>query len=228
MRPRTDPATVRKLAFLLLMAGTASGQDELLRYTVNWPSGLSLGEGRLEARGDGDFREFELVLDAAVPGFAVADRYRSRATADFCSLEFEKNAVHGQRKTNEKTTFDYRKKVARRATVGGKSAETPFEGCARDALDFLFFLRRELRQGRVPPAQTVTEGAAYQVRLEYAGAQDIRVNEKSMRTDRFLVTAKGPAASHNFEIFFGRDAARVPVMVRAPLGAGVFSMELAP
>jgi hypothetical protein len=217
------------LLTLLITAAAAAEDTELLRYTVNWPSGLSLGEGRLEARRDGESREVELVLDAAVPGFAVADRFRSRASADFCSQEFEKNAVQGSSKSHERTIFDYHRKVARRTTAGeAKATEFPLDGCARDPLDFLFFLRSELRRGRLPPAQTVFAGAPYQVRLEYAGTQVIPVNEKRMPVDRFVVSAIGPEWNQNFEIFFGRDAARVPVMVRVPLAPGVFSMELAP
>ena len=51
-----------------------------------------------------------------MPGFAVADRYRSLANAELCSQEFEKNSVHGKRKTREKTVFDYRRNGWRGAT----------------------------------------------------------------------------------------------------------------
>jgi hypothetical protein len=201
--------------------------DEVLRYSVNWPSGLSLGEGRLEARRSGERWNFDLALDAALPGFAVTDRYHSQASAELCSLEFDKSSVHGARKASEKTVFDYRRGRARRATAGGGRAEIPIAGCARDALDFLFFVRRELGEGRIPPPQTVMVGAAYQVRLEYTGVQTVPVNEKKMRADRIVVFAKGPASDLNFEVFFSLDAARVPVVVRVPFSRGIFSMELA-
>lgn len=202
--------------------------DESLHYTVNWPSGLSLGEGRLEARHTGQQWEFEFVLDAAVPGFSVADRYRSVANADLCSEQFDKNTLHGRRKAAEKTVFDYRKGQARRSTVGGGKTEFPISGCEHDALDFLFFARKELAQGRLPSAQSVRMGAPYQVRLEYTGLQTVSVNEKKLQADRIVVYAKGPASTLSFEIFFSRDAARTPVMVRAPFSLGTFSMELAP
>ena len=204
------------------------GADETLSYTVNWPSGLSLGEGRLSARQAGDKWEFDFSLDAAVPGFAVSDRYRSLATADFCSLEFDKDATHGRRKSKEKTTFDYRKGTARRATVGGGKTEIPIGGCARDALDFVFWVRRELSQGRVPPPQTVLFGSSYQVRLEYGGVQTVAVNDKRREADRVAVYSKGPASELNFEVFFARDPARTPLVVRVPFALGIFSMELAP
>lgn len=201
--------------------------DEKLDYTVNWPSGLSLGDGRLEARRSGDGWEFVLSLDAAVPGFAASDRYRSIVSGDLCAVEAEKDATHGRRRSREKTTFDYRRNVARRATVGGGKTEIPITGCARDALGFLFHVRRELGQGRVPPPQTVLFGSPYQVRLEYAGVQTVPVNEKKQQADRLVVYLKGPASDLNFEIFFSRDATRTPLVVRVPFSLGTFSMELA-
>lgn len=217
----------------LLLAAAAAAQpgafpaSEKLEYTVNWPSGLSLGDGRLEARRSGEGWEFAFSLDAAVPGFAVSDRYRSVVSGGLCAVEAGKDSTHGPRKTREKTTFDYGKQVARRATAGGGKSEVPIGACARDALGFLFHLRRELGQGRVPPPQTVLFGAPYQVRLEYTGAQTISVNEKRTEADRIVVYCKGPASDFNFEIFFARDAARTPLAVRAPLALGTFSMELA-
>jgi hypothetical protein len=202
--------------------------DETLNYSVNWPSGLSLGEASISAHRAGDRWEFELNLDAAVPGFSVSDRYRSIVSADLCSLEFDRNTTHGRRITREKTTVDYGKGMARRATVEGGKTEIPVSGCARDALEFVFYLRRELAQGRVPPAQTVLFGSPYQVKLEYGGVQTVSVNEKRQEADRVAVTVKGPASGLNFEMFFGRDAARTPLVVRVPFALGVFSMELAP
>ena len=98
-------------------AGGAPVQDESLAYSVNWPSGLSLGEARLLSHRANDRWYFEMVLDAGVPGFAVSDHFRSIAGLDLCSLEFERETLQGRRRTLEKTTFDYKKGVARRATV---------------------------------------------------------------------------------------------------------------
>jgi hypothetical protein len=200
--------------------------DETLRYAVNWPSGLSLGEAHMRATHASGRWEFQLGLDAAVPGFAVLDRYRSAASGELCSLEFEKDVAHGRRKTREKTVFDYQKRIARRATAGGGKSESPIAECARDALGFLYYTRREMGQGRMPSPQTAWFGAAYQVRLEYSGAQAVSVNEKRMQADRVVVYIKGPASEASFEIFFARDAARTPLVIRAPLALGVFSMEL--
>lgn len=222
------------IAVWLLLAAACAAQPpsipvhEDLDYTINWPSGLGLGEGRLEARRSADRWTFTLSLDAALPGFAVSDRYRSSTSLDFCALEAEKDSAHGPRKTREKTTFDYNRGIARRVTAGGGGkTEIPIGGCARDALGFLFHVRSELAHGRVPPPQTVLFGAAYRVRVEYGGAQDIQVNEKNHQADRVTVFCKGPASDVAFEIFFGRDAARTPLLVRAPFAVGTLSMELA-
>jgi hypothetical protein len=205
---------------------TVPSADESLGYTVNWPSGLSLGEGRLQARKVAAGWEFELSLDAAVPGYGVSDRYRSLANADLCSLEFHKESAHGSKKTREKTAFDYKKGVARRSTAGGGKTEIAISGCARDALAFLFYTRRELAQGRVPPPQPVFFGASYSTRQEYTGPQEVSVNERRTQADRMLVSFKGPASQASFEIFFAQNAARTPVLVRAPLALATFTMEL--
>lgn len=220
------------LLALLLPAGPAAAQSgfpftsETLHYSVNWPSGLSLGEGNLRAARNSDRWEFEMTLDASIPGFAVHDRYRSAATANLCSLEFEKDLTHGSRRAREKTVFAYGEGIAHRTTLNGGKSEISISDCGRDALDFLFFARRELGQGRVPPAQTVLFGSAYEVRMEYTGLQSVSVNDAKVQADRVTVAFKGPSSDYSFEIFFARDAARTPVVIRAPFALGSFSMEL--
>jgi len=91
---------------------------------------------------------------------------------------------------------------------------------------FLYFARRELGQGRVPPAQTVFFGSGYSVRMDYTGAQTITLNEKPAITDHLVVSEKGPKSSFSFEMFFARDAARTPLLIKVPLSVGSFSMEL--
>src|SRR6185295_1868425 len=99
-------------------------QDETLRFRVNWPTGASLGEARMQARRiEGGRWQFELNLDASVPGIAVTDRYRAVATAQLCSVEFERDSAHGGRKSRETVTFDQEKNKALRATKGGGSSE---------------------------------------------------------------------------------------------------------
>ena len=206
-------------------------QDETLNYTVNWPSGLSLGEGHLRATRTkipraADQWHFELGLDAAVPGFTAADSYRSVSTADLCSLEFEKQLTHGRKKTDERVTIDREKGIAKRVTMGGGKSEYSITDCTKDALTFLYYTRRELGQGRLPIAQPIIFGALYHVRLEYTGPQSITVNETRLDSDRVVITLKGPSSGVTFEIFFARDPARTPLAIRAPLAMGTFSLEL--
>jgi len=162
-----------------------------------------------------------------VPGFAVLDRYRSTASTDFCSMTFDKEIAHGSRKAHERTSFDQPAGTAHRETVDGGKSDVDISGCARDALTFLYFARRELGQGRVPPRETILFGATYQARLEYTGAQQIRANDAKSEADRVVATLKGPSSEISFEMFFARDAARTPVLIRVPLSLGTFSMELA-
>jgi len=225
--------------FLLLAALTLSAapvsapgfNNEQLRYSINWSSGLSLGEAQLHATllkpaQDAERRHLEFDLDAAVPGYAVSDRYRSDASSDFCSAEFQRTTTHGKKKTDEKTTFDAQAGTATRQTVGGGKSELKSPTCGKDALTYLYFVRRELSQGRIPQAQTVFFGAAYEVRVEFAGTQKIRLGDTQVDADRVTASVKGAASDISFEVFFLKDAARTPALVRVPLALGTFSMEL--
>ena len=138
-----------------------------------------------------------------------------------------KTSRTARERSHERIEFDDHAGVARRETVGGGKSDIPISQCARDALTFLYFARRELGQGRVPPPEDVVFGAKYQVRLEYTGEQTIKVGNKPSVTDRVVVTVKGPASETSFEMFFARDPARTPLLIRVPLSLGMFSMELA-
>jgi hypothetical protein len=204
-------------------------QDESLRYSINWPSGLSLGEASFSAHHTAAGWSFDSTLSAGLPGFSISDKYQSSATADLCSLSLERTISHGGKKTQEKTTFDQQKGTAHRVTVfpkdGGES-DLDIPTCARDAVAFIYFARREMGQGRVAPAQKIYLGSAYSVRMDYTGAMTVPVADKPTVTDHVLVYLKGPKADFNFEIFFARDAARTPLLIRVPLAMGTFSMEL--
>lgn len=202
--------------------------NEALNYTINWPSGLSLGEGRMTASRSGEEWQFGLTLDASIPGFTLTDSFASVAAGEFCSREFVKKATHGKRKTDEKTTFEAERRVAVRQTTGGGKSEMSTDACPRDALTFIYYVRRELSHGRVPSVQTVYYGAPYRVELQYSGEQAIRVNDKPYTADRMITTFNGPASKFTFEMYFARDAARTPLVIRVPLALGSFSMELAP
>jgi hypothetical protein len=207
--------------------------NETLHYAVTWPTGLSLGEAHMSAarnkiaKGPGEQWAFEFALDASVPGFAVADRYHASASLDLlCSATFEKDITHGSRKSHERIEFDDRAGFARRESLGAGKSDVPISPCGRDGLTFLYFARRELGQGRVAPQEDVVLGAKYQARLEYTGEQTIKVGNKPSVTDRVVATVRGPASEISFEMFFARDPARTPLLIRVPLSLGVFSMEL--
>ena len=223
------------LAGLAVSATPASAptfDNEQLHYAINWPSGLSLGEVQLRSTRvkptpkSTERYDFEFSIDAAIPGFAVADRYHSEASKDFCSIDFEKNLKHGKKKAEEKTTFDPEKATATRETKDGGKTDLSTPQCARDALDFLYYVRRELAQGRLAPRQKIYFGSPYDVRMEFAGTQMIKVSDNSVEADRLNVSLKGPQSDINFEMYFLKDAARTPALVRVPLAVGTFSMEL--
>jgi len=221
--------------FLTILANSATAPkftNEHLHYTVNWPSGLSLGEGQLSASrtkssdSAPDKLDLSFTLEAAMPGFPVQDRYHSEATADFCSMLLDRKSLHGKKKAEEKTTFDPEKGTAVRETNGGGKSDLQTAACGKDALSYLYFLRHELSQGRLPPSQPVYFGSAYQVRLEFAGTQTIKLGDTSVEADRIKASVKGPSSDINFEVFFLKDAARTPALVRVPLSLGTFAMEL--
>jgi hypothetical protein len=199
---------------------------ETLHYNVNWPSGLSLGEGRLTAgMHDGQW-SYSFSMEAAVPGYTLREEAKATATKDFCSLELEKNATRGKRIVDETTKFDQQKLTAVRETNKGGKSDLTIPACAKDALTFVFFLRRELTAGRLPQVQNVYYGAAYQVRVMYTGVQTIRIGGQPVEADRIAAVVKGPASEITTDLFFARDAARTPLLIQAPLPLGKFSLEL--
>jgi hypothetical protein len=214
-----------------------SPAEETLTYSINWPSGLDVGEAVIQAvktsapQDPQERWEFQFSLDAAVPGFTVTDRFRSVTTAELCSLEFERDTTHGKKSGKELTTFDPAAGSAIRQTLvpqGGGKSQLAAPACARDALTFLFYVRRELAEGRLPAPQTVFYGGLYQVRLEYGGRQKLKAGGEQVEADRLTATVKGAASDTTLEIFFARDRTRRPVLARVPLSSGAFTMELAP
>jgi len=202
---------------------------ESLNYSLNWPTGASLGEAHLRAAKTDHGWQFDFSLDASVPGFGVSDHYHSRANTEMCSLELEKESTHGARHTHERTIFDYKAGSATRTTLveGGGHTDIDINDCAHDGLDYVFYARRELAQGHgVPQQQDVLFGASYSVRMEFAGVQEVTVAGKRRQADHVIVYLKGPASDSKLEIFFERDPARTPLIIKAPLPVGTLSMEL--
>jgi len=215
---------MKYLAILLCLLPASA---ESLRYSINWASGLSLGEATLRSDKGKEGWDFEVTMDASIPAFALRDRYQAQSTLDLCSLQLQKSYTHGSKKGDEKDTFDQQKNTATRETNGGGGkSEISVPACAKDALTFMQFARRELAQGRLAPQQTVDFGAVYNVRVEYTGAQRIKVGDQGADADRILATIKGPTTDVTIEIFFARDAARTPLLARIPLALGSFTVEL--
>lgn len=206
--------------------------SETLNYAVKWPSGIALGEAHMSAsriqtsKNGPEQWAFKLTLDAAIPGFTASDRYHAIASLELCSAIFDRDFTHGARRSHERDDFDSNQAVEHRETVGGGKSDVAVSKCAHDALTFLYLTRRELGQGRVPPTETILFGGPYQASLAYTGEQTVMVSGKASAADRLVATVKGPASEISFEMFFARDAARTPLVIRVPLSPGMFSMEL--
>lgn len=203
---------------------------ESLHYSLNWPSGLSLGElswsTSSETGPDNPRFSTSVTLEAAVPAFPIRDDFRATASRDLCAASLTKQISHGGKKSEETTTFESGK--ATRETKNGGKTEYQSGACARDALSFIQFVRRELAAGRIPPPQTVYFGAPYQVKLDYGGASQIVLGGERKDVDRLVGSIKGPASQHSIELFFSRDPARTLISARVPLPLGTLSLELTP
>ncbi len=207
-------------------------QNESLRYTMNWTSGLSVGDASLSARkGDAGW-EFDASVSAGVPGFTVNDMIHSTATQSLCSQVLERDFNHSGKKTREKTVFNQEARTAERTTLvpdgGTVPGKSSFEiaSCAKDALTFLYYARVELGQGRMAPQQQVYLGSAYTVKMEYTGADNLSVNKKPVVTDHLVVTVHGPKSNFHFDVYFARDEARTPLQIKIPLSMGTFTLDL--
>jgi hypothetical protein len=205
-------------------------QNESLHYTINYSSGLSLGDANLSAHKTANGWDFTVTLDAALAGFTIKDKYTSSTAAGYCSTEFSRDTLHAGKSAREKTTFDQEKHTARRQTEfpsDGGYSDMSIGPCARDAVAFLYFARKELGQGRVPPPQVVYFGSPYTVQQSYTGAQKITLADKKPEvTDHLVYTVKGPKSDFSVEVFYARDAARTPLLVKIPQTVGTLSMEL--
>jgi len=205
--------------------------DESLDYSINWPSGLSLGEAHWKAHNAGTAQapvwDFGFDLDAHVPAYGLTDSYHSKASASYCTEKLTKEMQHGSKQTGEAETVDSKTLTATRTPLTGDGVSSfTVTDCMHDALAYLFFARRELVSGRIPAPQTILFGAKYDVKLTALGSQKIRAGDKSYDTDKYGCHVQGPASSLDLEIYFARDAARTPVLVRIPMAMGAFSVEL--
>jgi hypothetical protein len=169
-------------------------------------------------------------MDVGVPGLPIRDKYKSSMTGEYCSTEMNRELSRGAKKNTEKTTFDQKRGRGLRQTLfplGGGKTDFDMPVCAKDALAYLYFARKELGQGRMPPAGKLYFGGEYEVRMDYTGAQTVPVAGKPTVTDHLNVSIKGPASKITLEMFFARDAARTPLLVKIPVAVGTISLELA-
>lgn len=200
---------------------------EILRYEVVWPTGLSLGEAEFRATSSQEGWKFRAELSASLPSFEVLDEYAAEADHSLCSQKLNKDSLHGSKQTHEEITFDQKARTAQRESVGGGGvSEFAVPPCARDALTALYALRSDLAAGRIPPPDDLVFGALYSMVVTYAETRYVEIAGERREADRLLVDIAGPAASHNFEIFLGKDAARTPLLVKVPFSLGVFSLKL--
>jgi hypothetical protein len=206
--------------------------NETSRYSVNWPTGVSLGEATLTASssagvsGQPGHMHFQFDLDASAPAYTVSDRYSADASGNFCSSQFEKMTSHGSKKADDKETFDTQTATVTRGAGSGKT-EMSATNCSKDALTFLYYVREELSQGRLPPEETIYFGAPYRIRLSAAGTESVKIGGVAMDAERVDAAVTGPSSSISFEMLFLKNPARTLAVVRVPLALGKFSMELA-
>jgi hypothetical protein len=227
LQAQSVPAPRAAAAAPAATAGAAPfARGEALNFSVNWPSGLSLGEAQMKAGGGEPGWDFEFSIDASLPGFDVRDHYHSIADGSFCSARLEKNVTHGARKTKERVSYDQARHQAKRETDGGGGAEVSVNACVKDGLTFLYYLRRELAAGRLPPPQTINFGSPYEVSVTYGGTSSVEISGTTEKADRITVDLRGPASTHSFEILVARDKARTPLEVRVPFAMGTFALQL--
>jgi len=201
--------------------------DEDLNYSINWPTGIGLGDAHLHAKHSGANWKFELTLEAGVPGFTLKDTYRSDTALDYCSTSFDRSISHGSRTTLERETVDRERGIVTRTfSKDGSKSDLPVPACVKDALAYLFYARTELGQGRVPVAQDILFGGLHPIRVDYVGGPMISVNQKQVQSDQVTCTFKIGATDYSFDVYFARDAARTPLLITVPLAMGKFSMEL--
>lgn len=223
-------ATLWLFATPLYPASAPFAAGERLAYSITWPSGLSLGEAVFRADQSGAGWSFEARIKASLPAIDIIDEYTASADAGLCSSVFEKSAEHGDRTIKEKVTFDQEAHKAHRQNLpdvpGAGESTFDIPPCARDALTYLYFLRRELAAGRVPPPDDINFGAQYMTSMTYAESLEVEVGGKRQKADRIIIDLTGPKSQRTFEIFFAHDEARTPVLMRVPFELGTFSLRL--
>ena len=197
------------------------------------PAAAALGDVTLTAHktGDGGW-DFDMSTSVAIPVVPIADNYKSSAIGtDLCSVDLAARNQSRQQEGHreDRVRSEEQSGAPRQTTVpaGGGKSEFGIPTCGARCADVPYIsARREMGQGRVPPAGKVFFGSGYEVKMDYTGAQDIPVAGKPVVTDHVNVSVKGPASDFSFEIFYARDAARTPLLIKIPVTVGTVSLEL--
>lgn len=204
----------------------AAGED--LAYAITWPSGLSVGTARFRARPKGHGWRFEMTIEASVHEFAVDDAFVSETDASLCSSRFEKHVRHGSKRAHEALRFA--DGTVERTNLDpvrpGPPGTALVEACARDALAAVYYLRQDLAAGRLPAPGAIHFGAAYDLQLEYEQTRWLPWDEGRRQADLIRVRVRGPASRREFLAYFGRDAARTPLLFQARIEGESFLMRL--
>ena len=236
-RVRLPIGAVLALTLIAFTSGSVSAQErdsaiaqfEHLEYTITWPSGLPVGKAEFRARDLDPGWRLEMTLRASLPQIEIDDAFVSWTDAGMCSRAFEKHVRHGAKRIHESLRFaDGELERSNMEAPGrGPPGRTPIGECARDALAHLYFLRRDLAAGRIPPPSDVYFGAGYRVRMEFVRTRWLTIGGARQLADEIRTVVRGPASEHAFTVYFGRDSAHTLLLVRADFEEGPFSMQLA-
>lgn len=200
--------------------------DERLVYKLLWPSGVSMGEATFQASVTEAEARFELSVEADLPHRRLSYSFSSVATPEgLCSLQFHERAKEGARSWEQSIEFDQQNRQALTTRDGQTSIATVPE-CARDPLAFFYYFRRELASGSAPRVGAFHLGSNFDLKIETAGRETIPVRGKDQSAEKYVVSYSGPAGAKSFEILFGADPARQPVLIRAPFPLAIFSARL--
>jgi len=217
------PYSVFLIKYALLLFLFSPLEAESLRYTLKWPSGLSLGEATLSTSLTAQGTASSLDLDASLPAYTIQDRYSSSTSAQSCTIQFTREAIHGSKKINERIIVSPEGKITRETANGGGVTEIPTVRCPHDALALLVALRRNYAQ----PAQSVLFGQGYPVRFEAATTETIALNDVPTAADKLICILTLPkTGDYRLELYFLKDRTHTPALIKAPFALGTFSMEL--
>ena len=157
--------------------------------------------------GDGGWN-FDMSLPrVAIPAVPISDNYKSSA------LEHGSLLVDLAARNQPRQQEGHEKTRVRSEEQSGTAAQTHGPGRRRQERvrhshlrgamrsTFQYLARREMGQGRVPPAGKVFFGSGYDVKMVYTGAQDIPVAGKPTVTDHLNVSVKGPASDFSVRNF---------------------------